>query len=67
MNELSYNEVVGHFGEHYTLPVNETTASYAFLMQAQKAGETIQDFIAEIRLLAEKCDFRAWLERMLRD
>ncbi|XP_037501208.1 uncharacterized protein K02A2.6-like [Rhipicephalus sanguineus] len=67
VNELSYDEVVGHLEEYYTPHVNETAASYAFFMRAQKAGESVQDFIAEIRRLAEKCNFGAALERMLRD
>lgn len=67
VNELSYEEVVGHLEDHYAPQVNEIAASYAFFRRSQQEGESAQDFIAEIRRLAEKCNFGTSLERMLRD
>ncbi|KAH8039102.1 hypothetical protein HPB51_005063 [Rhipicephalus microplus] len=67
VNELSYDGVAGHLEEHYTPHVNDTAASYAFFMRTQKTGKSVQDFIAEIRQLAQKCYFRRSSERMLRD
>lgn len=67
VNELSYEEVVGYLEDHYAPEVNEIAASYAFFMRSQQDGEAAQDFIADIRRLAEKCNFGTSLERMLRD
>nr|XP_050036503.1 uncharacterized protein K02A2.6-like [Dermacentor andersoni] len=67
VNELSYEEVVGYLEDHYAPEVNEIAASYAFFMRSQQDGEAAQDFIADIRRLAEKCNFGTSWERMLRD
>ncbi|XP_075530088.1 uncharacterized protein LOC142563419 [Dermacentor variabilis] len=67
VNELSYEEVVGYLEDYYAPEVNEIAASYAFFMRSQQDGEAAQDFIADIRRLAEKCNFGTSLERMLRD
>ncbi|KAH9368511.1 hypothetical protein HPB48_007250 [Haemaphysalis longicornis] len=56
-----------HLEDRYAPKVNEIAASYALFRGSEKEGESAQDFIAEIRRLAEKCNFATSLERMLRD
>ena len=38
-----------------------------FNCRFRKQGETIQQYVAELRSLSEHCDFRDQLEEMLRD
>lgn len=67
VNNLTYQEAIGYLQDYYAPEVNEIAASYAFFMRTQQPGETVQGFIAEIRRLAEQCNFGISLQRMLRD
>ncbi|XP_040068991.1 uncharacterized protein LOC115330634 [Ixodes scapularis] len=67
VNELTYKEVVGILGRHYAPKPNEIAKSYKFFNRQQREGESVQDFIVELRKIAENCDFGDSLDRMLRD
>ena len=67
INALNYDDAVKHLEEYYAPEVNEIAASYTFFTRSQQEGQSVQEFIAEIRRLAEKCNFGSSLERMLRD
>ncbi|KAL1468196.1 hypothetical protein MTO96_041636 [Rhipicephalus appendiculatus] len=67
VNSLSYDQVVECLEDQYNPQANEIAASYAFFMRKQKEGESVRDFIAELRRLAESCNFGSTMDRMLRD
>ncbi|KAL1487114.1 hypothetical protein MTO96_046660 [Rhipicephalus appendiculatus] len=67
VNSLSYDLVVDCLEDQYNPQANEIAASYVFFMRKQKEGESVRDFIAELRRLAESCNFGSTMDRMLRD
>ncbi|KAH7974938.1 hypothetical protein HPB49_021826 [Dermacentor silvarum] len=67
INSLTYDDVAKCLEEHFNPQTNEIAASYSFLMRRQKEQESVRDYHAELRRLAANCNFRATLDRMLRD
>ncbi|XP_075550119.1 uncharacterized protein LOC142583515 [Dermacentor variabilis] len=67
VNSQTYDEVVEYLEEHYNPQVNEMAASFWFFMRKQRYGESVREYIADLRRLAESCNFRNSLHRMLRD
>ncbi|XP_075526644.1 uncharacterized protein LOC142558387 [Dermacentor variabilis] len=47
--------------------VNEIATSFSFFMRKQRDGESVQEYSADLRRLAESCNFGNSLHRMLRD
>jgi len=67
--DLKY-EVVTMLKSHYEPPPLVIAERYRFHLRSQEAGETISDFVAELRRLATKCKFEEttdFLEESLRD
>ncbi|XP_049527417.1 uncharacterized protein LOC119457969 [Dermacentor silvarum] len=67
VNSQTYDEVVEYLEEHYNPQVNEIAASFSFFMRKQRDGESVREYIADLRRLAESCNFGNSLHRMLRD
>ncbi|KAL1482163.1 hypothetical protein MTO96_050356 [Rhipicephalus appendiculatus] len=67
VNSLSYDQVVECLEDQYNPQANEIAASYAFFIRKQNEGESVRDFIEELRRLAESCNFVSTMDRMLRD
>lgn len=67
VNELSYEEAVSLLNQHYAPKQNEIAASYKFFSRSQADGETLQEYVVELRKLANECNFGTSLQRMLRD
>ena len=40
---------------------------FIFYRKSQQPGETVVDFVADLRRLARKCEFEAFLDQALRD
>ena len=53
--------------DHYCPPPSVTVQRYNLNSRTQKEGETVSQFVAELRRLSEHCDFKATLDDMLRD
>ncbi|KAL1419412.1 hypothetical protein MTO96_005147 [Rhipicephalus appendiculatus] len=67
VNSLSYDQVVECLEDQYNPQASEIAPSYAFFMRKQKEGESVRDFIAELRRLAESCNFGSTMYRTLQD
>nr|XP_054933012.1 uncharacterized protein K02A2.6-like [Dermacentor andersoni] len=67
VNSQTYDEVVEYLEEHYNPQVNEIAASFSIFMRKQRDGESVREYIADLRRLAESCNFGNSLHRMLRD
>eukprot|EP00731_Ephydatia_muelleri_P033808 Em0038g27a len=64
---FSDRELVKLVRDHYCPPPSVTVQRYNFNSRTQKEGETVSQFVAELRRLSEHCDFKATLDDMLRD
>lgn len=62
VNSLSFDDSVKYLEEHNKLQANETLASYSFFVRKQGEGDSIQDYIANLRRLAESCNFGSTLD-----
>ncbi len=52
---------------HYSPKPTEVMQRFRFNSRARKEGESVADYIAELRKLAEFCNYGAALDKMLRD
>ena len=62
-----FSECVVVLTKHYSLPPSVVVQSYRFFTQVRQPGETVSYFVAELRRIAENCNFGDSLERNLRD
>lgn len=67
VSELTYKEVVTTSEDFYVPPPNERAESFKFYHRVQKEEESAQEFIVQLRRLADKCNFGTMLDRMIRD
>ncbi|KAM7282581.1 laminin subunit alpha-1 [Ixodes scapularis] len=67
VKELTYSQAIEILEEFYAPRPNEIAESFKFFMRVQKEEESAQQFIVELRQLADKCNFGDMLDRMLRD
>ncbi|XP_055714392.1 uncharacterized protein K02A2.6-like [Phlebotomus papatasi] len=66
VSECSYKDLIQAMEAHYDPVPNEIVQRYNFYRRSQKEGETIAEFIAELRKLSEFCNFGD-LEKAIRD
>ncbi|KRZ16794.1 hypothetical protein T11_15773 [Trichinella zimbabwensis] len=65
-SDKSFEKILFVLGEHFSPQPSEIMKCNAFHKRNQKVGESISDFIADLRQLAQGCSFSE-LEIMLRD
>ena len=63
----SFRELVTLVKDHHTLPPSVTVQWFNFNSRSQKDGETVTQFVAELRWLLEHCAFQDKLDDMLCD
>ena len=63
----SYDELVEALSKHFKPAPSEIVERLKFHSRSRKAGESVATFVAELRSLAEFCNFGGTLETMLRD
>ncbi|XP_075533536.1 uncharacterized protein LOC142566584 [Dermacentor variabilis] len=66
-NSLEYEDVVKVLDEFFDPKHHEITKSFRFFNRCQLGGESVQEFITEIRRIADNCNFGTMLDRMLQD
>ncbi|XP_077523143.1 uncharacterized protein LOC144133989 [Amblyomma americanum] len=64
---IQHTVVIPHLDKHFGPQSNKIAASYAFFMRNQAEGETVRDYITDLRRLAENCSFEKFWDRMLQD
>ncbi|XP_075740802.1 uncharacterized protein LOC142787055 [Rhipicephalus microplus] len=67
IQDLKYEDAVKFLGERFAPACNEIAESYKFFTRNQLAGESVNEFLVEIRKIASRCNFGSALDRMLRD
>ncbi len=63
----TYEELKTILTAHFQPTVNEIAETLKFNRRYQHQGESISDYIVELRSLARTCNFAAFLDRQLRD
>nr|XP_054933835.1 uncharacterized protein LOC129387971 [Dermacentor andersoni] len=66
-NSLEYEDVVKVLDEFFDPKRHEITESFRFFNRCPLDGESVQEFITEIRRIVDNCNFGTMLDRMLRD
>ncbi|XP_055850659.1 uncharacterized protein K02A2.6-like [Episyrphus balteatus] len=64
--DVSFQEIVEKLDDHFHPKPNEIVQRFTFHQRVQKNGESIADFVKDLRKLSEHCDFME-LDKMLRD
>ncbi len=62
-----FSECVEVLTKHYSPPPSEKVHSYRFFTRVRQPGGTVSSFVAELRRIAENCNFGNSLERNLRN
>ena len=65
--ERSFDELVKLLRDHHQPPPSDSVQRYMFNTRIRKQGETIALYVAELRRLAEHCNYGDSLNEMLRD
>ncbi len=67
-SEKSFEELVAVLSEHYSPKPTEVMQRYRFNSRSMKEGESVADYVAaQLRKLAEFCNYGNSLDKMLRD
>ena len=66
-NNHSYTELVELVKKHYNPRPSGITQRFKFNSRVQQPGETVAEYVAELRKVSEHCDFKDTLEDMPRD
>ncbi|KRY17328.1 Transposon Tf2-9 polyprotein [Trichinella patagoniensis] len=64
--ERSFDEIISVLNDHFAPQPSEIVNRHIFYQHKQQPGETVAEFIADLRRLAQGCNFLD-LETMLRD
>ena len=67
LEEFTFKELVELAATHFNPKPSPIVKRFEFNSRCQKQGESIAVFVAELRKIAEHCDFGAVLSDMLRD
>ncbi|XP_038139940.1 uncharacterized protein K02A2.6-like [Cyprinodon tularosa] len=63
----TYNQIVTIMKDHFNPKPSEIVQRYKFDSRARQPSETVSVYVAELRRLAQDCNFGTTLEQMLRD
>ena len=66
-SDKTFEELTAVLAKHYSPPPSEVIQRYRFNSRSRNAGESIAAYVADLRRLAEFCNFGMTLEKMLRD
>ena len=67
LTDLSVEEIVARAKAHFNPKPSPIVKRYDFNTRCQRESETITNYIAELRKIAEFCEYGAVLKDMLRD
>ena len=65
--EKTFEQLVAVLTEHYNPQPSEVMQRFRFNSRSRKAGETVAAYVADLRRLAEYCNYGTTLDKMLRD
>ncbi|CAN7937058.1 unnamed protein product [Ixodes hexagonus] len=62
-----YTTIVGKFDVYFAAQLNEAHERYLFCRRVQAQGEPVEQFIRNLRQLAQSCNFNTMTDSMIRD
>ena len=65
--DVSFADIVKQMTDHYQPKPSIIVQRFKFHSRSRKQGESVATYIAELKRLAEDCEFGEFLEQMLRD
>ncbi|KAM7296885.1 hypothetical protein ISCGN_022040 [Ixodes scapularis] len=65
--DVAYDDIITKLNGHYAPKLSIIVELLKFHTRIRQQGETMSDFIASLRKLADSCDFKILLNDMLRD
>ncbi|KAL1447021.1 hypothetical protein MTO96_044414 [Rhipicephalus appendiculatus] len=65
--EKNFRELISTLNSHFSPAPSEIAESFRFHSRVQLENESVAEFVAELRQIAEHCNFGTALNRMLRD
>ena len=65
--DKTYDELVKKLTEHYSPTPSEVMQRFRFNSRSRRTEESVADYLAALRRLAEHCNYGDTLEKMLRD
>ena len=65
--DKTFADLVKLVQEHHTPPPSEIVQRFKFNSRSQRDGESVAEFVSELRRLSEHCKFEGTLDDMLRD
>ena len=66
-SEKTFEELTEVLKTHYNPPPSEVMQRFRFNTRSRKPGESVATYVAELRRLAEFCDYGVTLDKMIRD
>ena len=66
-SEKTFEELTEVLRNHYSPPPSEVMQRFRFNTRSRKPGESVATYVAELRRLAEYCNYGNTLEKMIRD
>ncbi|KAL6471846.1 hypothetical protein MHYP_G00204960 [Metynnis hypsauchen] len=63
----TYDQLIAELKKHFNPTPSEIVQRFKFNSRIRKSGESIAEFVAELRKLALHCDYKDALSEMLRD
>ena len=63
----TYDELVVALTEHHSPAPSEIVQRFKFNSRFRYAGESVATYVAELRSIAQTCNYGSWLDEMLRD
>ncbi len=65
--DKTFEELAQTLSNHYSPPPSEVIQRFRFNSRCRQAGESVAAYVADLRRLAEFCNFGTTLKKMLRD
>ena len=66
-SKQTFEELVEVLKNHYNPPPSEVMQRFRFNTRSRKPGESVATYVAELRRLAEFCNYEVSLDKMIRD
>ena len=66
-SEKTFEELADVLKNHYNPPPSKVMQRFRFNMRSRKPGESVAIYVAELRRLAEFCNYGGSLDKMIRD
>ncbi|XP_055910439.1 uncharacterized protein K02A2.6-like [Eupeodes corollae] len=65
--DFSYDELIKIMKQYFKPKLNVRAERFKFMSRRLKDGETLQDFVVELKSIAENCEYGAFLDQALSD